>query len=64
MSDASVLKGVLEVVGPHRNLPEGSEYDYLRLKEPGGAVRMVKKLGLVTTSRHISSRVWKVSSTS
>ncbi|WP_306290515.1 hypothetical protein [Pseudomonas taiwanensis] len=52
MSDASVLKGVLEVVGPHRNLPEGSEYDYLRLKEPGGAVRMVKKVG---TGHYIAS---------
>ncbi|MBH3372427.1 hypothetical protein ACIF81_07310 [Pseudomonas juntendi] len=46
MSDASVMRGVLEVVGPHNNLPEGSEYAYLRLKEPGGAVRMVKKVGV------------------
>lgn len=46
MSDASVMRGVLEVVGPHNNLPEGSEYAYLRLKEPGGAVRMIKKVGV------------------
>ncbi|MFR0713627.1 hypothetical protein ACLUS7_01080 [Enterobacterales bacterium BD_CKDN230030183-1A_HGKHYDSX7] len=46
MSDASVTKGVLEVVGPHNNLPEGSEYAYLRFKEPGGAVRMIKKVGV------------------
>lgn len=52
MSDASVLKGVLEVVGPHRDLPEGSEYAYLRLKEPGGAVRLVKKVG---TGHYIAS---------
>lgn len=45
MSDATVMKGVLEVVGPHNNLAEGSEYSYLRLKEPGGAVRLVKKVG-------------------
>lgn len=46
MSDASVIKGVVEVVGPYNNLAEGSEYAYLRFKEPGGAVRMVKKVGV------------------
>lgn len=46
MSDASVTKGVLEVVGPYNNLPEGSEYAYLRFKEVGGAVRMIKKVGV------------------
>ncbi|GLO05687.1 hypothetical protein PPUJ13061_55910 [Pseudomonas putida] len=46
MSDASVMKGVLEVVGPHNDLAEGSEYAYLRFKEPAGAVRMVKKVGV------------------
>jgi len=46
MSDASVMTGVLEVVGPHSNLPEGSEFTYLRLRERGGAVRMIKKVGV------------------
>ncbi|MFG0548792.1 hypothetical protein [Pseudomonas sp. yb_9] len=46
MSDASVMKGVLEVVGPQSNLPEGTEFTYLRFKEPSGAVRMVKKVGV------------------
>ena len=46
MSNASVMKGVLEVVGPHNNLPEGSEYTYLRFKEADGAVRMIRKVGV------------------
>lgn len=46
MSDVSVMNGVVEVVGPRKDLAEGSEYTYLRFKEPGGAVRMVKKVGV------------------
>lgn len=46
MSDAIVVKGVLEVMGPYNNLPEGSEYTYVRLKEVSGAVRMIRKVGV------------------
>ena len=46
MSEANVVKGVLEVIGPYNNLPEGSEYTYIRLKESSGAVRMIRKVGV------------------
>jgi len=46
MSEVSKVSGRLEVIGPSKNLKEGSEYTYLRFVEAGGSVKMIKRVGV------------------
>jgi hypothetical protein len=46
MSDVSVVKGELQVLGPSSDKPDGSEYTYLRIAQKDGSMKLVKKVGV------------------
>ena len=46
MSEVKMFSGEIEVIGPSKDMAEGSEYTYLRIKLADGTQQVVRRVGV------------------